>query len=269
MIEREALVSYVNGLLLPERFKDYGPNGLQVEGALQIGRLVSGVSASLALIDYAIDTQAHALLVHHGLFWRNQSGCVTGWMKKRLAALLAHDINLLAYHLPLDAHPVYGNNAQLGLSLGLEVKGSFGEQNLGLWGQMKPTQAMQAGAHPEGFAPEVLSLNTLLHRIERQLNRKPLVIEPAGFEPGAPLGAVAWCTGGAQGYFESAMETGASVFLTGEISEPQTHLARECGVVFVACGHHATERGGARALGVHLGERFALESEFVDIDNPA
>ncbi len=264
MIARSALVSYVNELLQPERFKDYGPNGLQVEGGLEIERLVSGVTASQALIDYAIDTRAHALLVHHGLFWRNQSGCVTGWMKSRLAALLAHDINLLAYHLPLDAHPLYGNNVQLARALGLDVQGSFGEQNLGLWGRMTALPAAPSVAH----TPEVLSLSTLLGRIEQQLKRTPLVVEPTHFERDAPLGVVAWCTGGAQGYFESAIDAGARVFITGEISEPQVHWARESQVVYVACGHHASERGGARALGEHLGEHFALSHEFVDIDNP-
>ena len=284
MIERAALVTYTNALLSPERFKDYCPNGLQVEGTAHIGRLVSGVTASLALIDHAIETRAHALLVHHGLFWRNQNGCITGWMKARLAALLAHDINVLAYHLPLDAHPLYGNNAQLAKRLGLEVQGSFGEQNLGLWGQMKPmdvTELHQAiassttkherGAHSPVLSKinPALSLQGLLSRIEHQLNRPALLIEPTGFDLDAPVGVVAWCSGGAQSYFESAMQAGARVFLTGEISESQVHLARECGVAFVACGHHATERGGAQALGDHLAEHFSLEHEFVDIDNPA
>ncbi len=266
MTDREALVNYANSVLGPERFKDYGPNGLQVEGAANITRLVSGVTASLALIEYAIQTQAQALLVHHGLFWRNQNGTVTGWMKKRLAALLAHDINVLAYHLPLDAHPVYGNNAQLAQCLGLEVQGSFGEQNLGLLGRMKPLEGREAQSTATNPS---LSLQGLLSRIEHQLKRKPLSIEPPGFDGSAPLGVVSWCSGGAQGYFESAVQAGARVFITGEISEPQLHLARECGVAFVACGHHASERGGARAFGAHLAEHFSLDYEFVDIDNPA
>ena len=252
VITREALTSELSGILLPETFKDYGPNGLQVEGAKEIHHMVCGVTASLALIERAVQQKAQAILVHHGLFWRGQSGVVTGWMKARLALLLKHDINLYAYHLPLDAHPTLGNNAQLAKDLGLVTTGHFGEQNLGSLG------------HSE----EPLSnTQSLIERVERALGRRPLCVGPEQADlRGATL---AWCTGGAQGYFEAAIEIGALVYLTGEISEPQAHLARECGVNFLACGHHATERGGARALGVELGNRLAITTEFIDIENPA
>ena len=251
MVTRNVFVDACNTLLQPERFRDYGPNGLQVEGRADIHTLVSGVTASLALIERAIESKADAILVHHGLFWRGQDGTVTGWMRQRLARLLAHDINLMAYHLPLDAHPTLGNNAQLGLRLGLTADGTFGEQSLGLIGG--------------GEAP-LSDVQALAQRVELALGRKPVLVDPG---TGRPLRRVAWCTGGAQGYFEAAIAAGADAFITGEISEPQTHLARETGVAFLACGHHATERGGAAAVGAHLAAEFGLRHEFIDIDNPA
>lgn len=261
MIDNHALKNSLDTLLECAKFKDYGPNGLQVEGRPQIKRLVTGVTASLALIEEAVLLEADAILVHHGLFWRNQSGVVTGWMKKRLALLLKHDINLYAYHLPLDAHPTLGNNAQLANTLGLVTRDCFGEQNLGMLG------------HP--LAP-LGSLNAFAQSVEKALHKSPLMVYPSGLDPDAQLeqlwGAqpmMAWCTGGAQGYFESAIQAGARIFLTGEISEPQAHLARECGVVFMACGHHATERGGAKALGEYLAQTHGLDHQFLDIDNPA
>ena len=246
---RDQLVQAAEALLQPARFKDYGPNGLQVEGKATISRLVSGVTASLALIDAAIEQGADAILVHHGLFWRGQDGRVTGWMKQRLSRLLAHDINLLAYHLPLDAHPQLGNNAQLAQRLGLTVQGSFGDQELGLWGQAQSTR-------PE----QILAL------IERQLGRPPVWVQA---DLQRPWRRVAWCSGGAQGYFEAAIAAGADVFLTGEISEPQAHLARETGVAFLACGHHATERFGAPAVAEHLARELGIQHQFIDIPNPA
>jgi dinuclear metal center YbgI/SA1388 family protein len=251
VVTRQDLLLTCNDLLQPERFRDYGPNGLQVEGRAEIRKLVSGVTASLALIDRAIEAGADALFVHHGLFWRGQEGTVTGWMRQRLARLLAHDINLLAYHLPLDAHPTLGNNAQLGLRLGLQTLQNFGEQSLGCLG-VSETPLENAAA--------------LAQRIAQSLGRMPLLVEG---DSARPLRRIAWCSGGAQGYFEAAMAVGADAFITGEISEPQAHLARETGVAFLACGHHATERGGAAAVATHLAQQFGLEHEFIDIDNPA
>ena len=252
MATRQALTEAFSTLLQPERFKDYGPNGLQVEGHDAIGKIVSGVTASQALIDAAIARGADAIFVHHGLFWRGQDGRVVGWMKQRLHKLLAHDINLYAYHLPLDAHPLLGNNAQLAKVLGitpLEGAGNrFGEQDLGWLG----TTALG-------------SSQALAQHIEKVLNRPVVHIERSQ----AAIKKVAWCTGGAQGYFEAAIAAGADVFITGEISEPQAHYAREMGVAYIACGHHASERYGAPAVAGHVAAALGLEHEFVDVDNPA
>jgi dinuclear metal center YbgI/SA1388 family protein len=252
MIYRTELLTAFNTLLQPERFRDYGPNGLQVEGTNSVYKIVSGVTASRALIEAAIAVGADILLVHHGLFWRGQDGCVTGWMKQRLALLLAHDLNLLAYHLPLDAHPELGNNAQLGLQLGLVGHSRFGEQDLGWLGGRADGQSF-------------VSAQALADHLKFVL-KKPVV-----YVEGAPkaLNKIAWCSGGAQSYFEAAISAGADAFITGEMSEPQAHLARECGVAYLACGHHATERYGAPAVAAHVASQFGLVHEFIDIDNPA
>lgn len=250
MAHRTELERLLAATLEPSRFKDYGPNGLQVEGREQIGRLICGVTASLALIDAAIEARADAILVHHGLFWRGQDGRVVGWMKQRLSRLLSHDINLFAYHLPLDAHAELGNNAQLALHLGWRADGRFGEQDLGAIGDL-----------PAAFA----DLPSLTHHLEVRLGRA--TVQAVG--DGRPLRRVAWCTGGAQGYFEAAIAAGADVFITGEISEPQAHYAAETGVAFIAAGHHATERYGVQALGRQVAQTLGLDYQFIDIPNPA
>lgn len=252
MTDRIQLLQAFDTLLQPERFRDYGPNGLQVEGGMPVRKIVSGVTASRALIEAAVAARADAIFVHHGLFWRGQDGRVTGWMKQRLALLLAHDINLYAYHLPLDAHAELGNNAQLGLRLGLQAQARFGEQDLGF-----------IGARPDGAG--FADAQALARHVEQALGRRSMVV---GEAQGA-INKVAWCTGGAQGYFEAAIAAGAQAFITGEISEPQAHLARECGVVFMACGHHATERYGAPAVTAHVAAQLGLAHEFIEIDNPA
>lgn len=249
MAARKAIEDHLATLLALERFKDYGPNGLQVEGRAEVARLVSGVTASRALIDAAIEWQADAILVHHGLFWRGQDGRLTGWLAERVRRLMAHGINLFAYHLPLDAHPELGNNAQLGLRLGLAADARFGEQDLGF----------------AGPAAADTSVDALVARAHRELGRTPLVLPGDG----RALARIGWCTGGAQGYFEAAIGAGVDAFITGEVSEPQAHLARETGVAFLACGHHATECFGAPAVAAHLAERFGLEHRFVEIPNPA
>ncbi|MFZ9545468.1 MAG: Nif3-like dinuclear metal center hexameric protein [Hylemonella sp.] len=253
MIERQKLISRLDELLRPELFRDYGPNGLQVEGASLIQKIVSGVTASRALIEAAIHAKADTILVHHGLFWRGQDGRVTGWMKQRLSLLLAHDINLIAYHLPLDAHPELGNNAQLGARLGLRTLEHFGEQDLGCLGE---NQEGQTFANAEQLAEHVSSV----------LGRSVTAVASGNSRP---LRRIGWCTGAAQGYFEAAIQAGADAFITGEISEPQAHYARECGVAFIACGHHASERFGAPAVAEHVASQFGLAHEFIDIDNPA
>jgi dinuclear metal center YbgI/SA1388 family protein len=250
MASRSDIESYLGALLDVGKFRDYGPNGLQVEGKPEVRRLVSGVTASRAFIEAAIEQQADAVLVHHGLFWRGQDGRLTGWLKARVELLMKHGINLYAYHLPLDAHPDHGNNAQLGARLGLVPDGRFGEHDIGFIG---------APAQP-------LTPTALKALLAERLGREPMMVEGRA---GASLRRIAWCTGGAQGYFESAIAAGADAYITGEISEPQAHLARETGVAFFACGHHATERYGAPALGEHVAEKFGLEHLFIEIDNPA
>ncbi|TXT39028.1 MAG: hypothetical protein FD135_2458 [Comamonadaceae bacterium] len=252
MTDRTELLAAFDTLLQPERFRDYGPNGLQVEGRCGVKKIVSGVTASRALIEAAIEAQADAIFVHHGLFWRGQDGRVTGWMKQRLALLLAHDINLFAYHLPLDAHPELGNNAQLGRQLGLVGASCFGEQELGCLGSRSDgTSFASAQALADHVSSVLKRPVTLVHKAQKAIKN------------------IAWCSGGAQGYFEAAIAAGADAFITGELSEPQAHYARECGVAFIACGHHASERYGAPAVAAHVAAQCGLEHEFIDIDNPA
>jgi dinuclear metal center YbgI/SA1388 family protein len=249
MAHRSELLRHLDSVLDAARFKDYGPNGLQVEGRETVRHIVCGVTASQALIDAAIAARADAILVHHGLFWRGQDGRVTGWMKQRLARLLAHDINLYAYHLPLDAHAELGNNAQLGRQLGWRADARFGEQDLGFIGTLDAAT----------------ELGTLADHVQQRLGR-PVTAVPGD---GRRLRRVAWCTGGAQGFFEAAIAAGVDLFLTGEISEPQAHYARETGVAFIAAGHHATERYGVQALAAQAAEALDLSQQFIDIDNPA
>jgi dinuclear metal center YbgI/SA1388 family protein len=251
-VTRQALLDACTELLQPARFKDYGPNGLQVEGSDTIRHIVSGVTASRALIEAAIEAKADAIFVHHGLFWRGQDGTVTGWMKQRLQLLLAHNINVLAYHLPLDAHPELGNNAQLGQRLGLQVQGALGDQDLVLWG---------VAANGQSFA----NAQALADVVSHALGRAPVVVQT----PAREIRKVAWCTGGAQSYFDAAIAAGVDAFITGEISEPQAHLARETGVAFLACGHHATERYGAPAAAAHVAAQLGITHQFIEIDNPA
>ena len=251
-MQRHVLLQAFDTLLAPEKFRDYGPNGLQVEGCADVHSIVSGVTASRALIEAAIERKAQAVFVHHGLFWRGYDGRVTGWLRQRLALLLAHDISLFAYHLPLDAHPELGNNAQLARVLGLEVTGRFGEQELGFLGRR---------THGENF-PDATCLASF---VSDTLGRPVTLVDS---QP-RPVQTIAWCTGGAQSYFEAAIAAGADVFITGEISEPQAHYARESGVAYIACGHHASERYGAPAVAAHVAAQFGLAHVFVDIDNPA
>ena len=247
-MKRDELISYLNALLEIQHFKDYSPNGLQVEGRSDVKRIVAGVTASQALIDAAIDREADALLVHHGWFWRGEDARVTGFRKARMQSLLKHDINLFAYHLPLDAHSEFGNNAQLALHFGWQTKGRFGEQDLGWVGSIATPQ----------------TLATLTQKIASVLQCEPLTIG----ENNRLVQRIAWCSGGGQGYFEQALSLGVDAYLSGEISEHTVHLARESGVPFIAAGHHATERFGVQALSRHLQQEFGLECDFVDIDNP-
>lgn len=242
------LSDYIGSLLEISRFRDYSPNGVQVEGRAEIKRIATGVTASQRLLEAATAWGADAILVHHGYFWRNEEQSVTGIKKRRIAHLLQHDVSLLAYHLPLDAHPELGNNAQLAQRLGLQVQGHFGDQDIGWHGMMRQPQ----------------SVNQFAVHITQALQRTPLVIGDSD----RLLHRIAWCSGGAQSYFEQAVTLGVDAFLTGEISEQNVHIAEETGVAFIAAGHHATERYGVQALGENLAQQFNIEHRFFDIDNP-
>ncbi len=250
-ISRTEILKTLKTLLRPEQFKDYCPNGMQVQGRERVQRIVSGVTACQALIDRAIEADADMLLVHHGYFWRGEDETITGIKKTRVQALLQNDISLLAYHLPLDVHPELGNNAALGKLLGFKVTGDLGKQNnnsIGLTGELEePLEGAQ--------------LETLL---EHRLGRKAMYI------PGiaSPIRTVAWCTGAAQNFIDLALQAGVDAYITGEVSEQTVHFARETGLHFFAAGHHATERYGVQAVGEYLAEKFGIEHQFIDVDNP-
>lgn len=249
-VSRDIFAKYLDHALDINRFRDYCPNGLQVEGRAVVHRLVTGVTASLALIEAAIAANADTILVHHGYFWRGEDARVIGSRQKRLKALLTHDINLFAYHLPLDMHPQFGNNAQLAERLGLATDGRFGDDGIGWLGTV--------------VDPDVKTVGDLATVIERRLNRAPLVIG----DPAQSLARIGWCTGAAHTMLGEAIASGATAYLSGEISEPTVHLARETGVAYLSCGHHATERYGVQALGAHLASQFGIEHRFIDIANP-
>jgi dinuclear metal center YbgI/SA1388 family protein len=249
VIDRDSLAAYLAQTLDINRFRDYCPNGLQVEGKAQIRKLVTGVTASLALIEAAAEAGADAILVHHGYFWRGEDPRVVATRHKRLKLLLGHDINMFAYHLPLDNHVELGNNAQLAKRLDLQPDGRFGENDLGWLGV--------AGS-------SVRNVGDLARLVEARLGRAPLVIGDSQ----QSVGRIAWCTGAAQNMLGDAIAAGASVYLSGEVSEPTFHLARESGAAYLACGHHATERYGVQAVGQHLAEKFGIEHRFIDVPNP-
>lgn len=252
MISRDRLVRICDERLCPERFKDYTVNGLQVAGTERIGRVLSGVTACQALLDEAVVWNADLVLVHHGYFWKNEPVTITGMKRRRLATLLGNDLNLLAYHLPLDAHAELGNNARLAAELDFRIEGcADGELGEGL---------VWLGAPPESMDSAGLG-----RHLTQRLKREPLMV--AGHD--REIKRVAWCTGGAQDMIGLACDAGADAFVSGEISERTTHLAREMGISYLAAGHHATERYGVQALGAWLADELGIEHRFVDIDNPA
>ena len=251
MVHVADLTQYLAELLRVDRFKDYGPNGLQVEGKKEINRIISGVTASRALIEAAVEAKADAILVHHGYFWKGEDPCLVGMKAGRIRRLFQHDINLLAYHLPLDAHGELGNNVQLAMRLGFNVEGRFigdAETGIGMYGSLAKAMSGEA----------------LAVHINSVLTRMPLHI--AGTD--RPIRRIAWCTGGAQSYIEQAIMLGVDAYLTGEASEYTVHIARESGIHFFAAGHHATERYGVQALAEHLGDRFGLQQHYIEIENP-
>ncbi len=248
MVKLNELLHYTQELMQVERFKDYCPNGLQVEGKTEIRKIVTGVTASMALLEAAKQADADLILVHHGYFWRSEDPRVVGIKRNRLAFLLKNDLNLMAYHLPLDAHPALGNNAQLGRVLGISLTGFAGESNIIAYGDLV----------------QPISLQAFAKHIELVLQRVPLVIG----DPRKMVKKVAWCTGAAQGYIDAAVELGADVYISGEVSEQTTHQSVESGVSYISAGHHVTERYGVQALGEHLAEKFNLAHEFIDANNP-
>lgn len=249
-VPRDELSQFLADKLQISKMNDYCPNGLQVEGVTQIKVVVSGVTASLALINAAIALKADCLLVHHGYFWRGENPCLVGQKYQRIKKLIASNMNLFAFHLPLDVHPEWGNNVQLAKQLGLVIDGTFAEQGIACFGHATDGKLGTVG--------------DLSRWIEMQLGRTPLVIGSLD----QLLGRIAWCTGAAQNYFSDAINVGATVYLSGEISEPTVHLARESGVAYLACGHHATERYGVQALGQAIAQQFGVVHHFVDIPNP-
>lgn len=250
MVQLKDLLSYANNVLEVDRFQDYCPNGLQVEGTNEIKKIVSGVTACQALIDAAIIEKADVLLVHHGYFWKGEEAQITGLKYQRIRSLIEHGINLVTYHLPLDAHPLYGNNAKLAEILDLEITGSFPAVNaaVGLYGRLK--------------TPMLAS--EFSQKISTSLQREPLHIG----DKTQRIQSLAWCSGAAQNYIEDAVKLGVDAYLSGEISEQTVHIARECGLHYFAAGHHASERYGVQAFAEHLAAHFALEHLFIDIPNP-
>lgn len=252
MVELKQLHEYCNQLLAAESFRDYCPNGLQVEGRSQIKKIVAAVTASQDVLEQAVARGADAILVHHGYFWKGESATITGARKRRLQYLLQHDVSLLAYHLPLDVHAEYGNNITLAQQLGFVVRGAVaaGEVPGLLW---------------HGELPSVLSAPQLLQHIQSRLQRAPLHLASARSRP---IKTLAWCSGGAQGYIEQAAQLGVDAYVSGEVSEQTYHLARELDIHYFAIGHHASESYGVQALAQHLAQRFDVAWEFVDVPNP-
>lgn len=244
------LVAELDRYLDAARIADYCPNGLQVEGRAEVRRIVSGVTASQALLDAAVEWGADLVLVHHGYFWKSENPCVVGMKQRRLKTLLVNDLSLLAYHLPLDVHPEVGNNVQLARRLGLTVEGPLEPGN--------PRSVGLVGSLAQPLAPGEFAA-----KVAHALGREPLLVEAP-----RPIRRIAWCTGAAQGYIEQAVAAGVDAYLTGEVSEATVHSARENGISFLAAGHHATERYGVQALGEWLSSRFGVEHRFIDCDNP-
>jgi dinuclear metal center YbgI/SA1388 family protein len=247
-MQLKQLCDFCNEYLKVDDFNDYCPNGLQVEANPVVEHIVCGVTASQALIEAAIDAGADTLIVHHGYFWKGESQSISGVKGRRIASLIRNNINLLAFHLPLDAHPEVGNNVQLAQIMGWQIERNGGEQGLLF----------------EGRTAQLTSLADLSQQIESRLDTRALVINAGDHA----IERIAWCTGAAQGFIEAAAAAGVDAFVSGEVSEPTFHLAQELGVHYIAAGHHATERYGVQALGLEIARRFAVQQQFIDIPNP-
>ena len=249
-MQRREFNQLLNDILKPHTIKDFCPNGLQVEGKNEIRTIVTGVTASQALIDAAIEKKADAVLVHHGYFWKGESQPITGMKKRRIGALLAHDINLFGYHLPLDIHPVIGNNAQLANLLDIEIETGL--------------EPVTNSVAMKGRLKTPLTGSEFANKIAKVLNREPL----SSVVRDEKINTIALCTGGGQGYIDLAAEQGIDAYLTGEASEQTIHSSREQNIDFFAAGHHATERYGIKALGELLAKEHGFDVSFIDIDNP-
>lgn len=245
-MQRDELSAYLAEYLQIDNYRDYAPNGLQVQGRSEINKIVTGVTACQALIDKAVEINADAILVHHGYFWKSEPQVITGFKQQRIKTLLTKDINLFGYHLPLDGHNEVGNNVLLGQLWGLDEIA-------------EPNDLVRLGK-----LPQAMKIVDFKQTVDKSLQRESLWLEGGPAE----IRTVAWCSGGAQGYIDKAIAMGADVFISGEVSEQTTHLAKECGIHYLAAGHHATERLGIKALGEHLANKFGLDCTFVDIDNP-
>lgn len=251
MVSRAQLDRYLDDYLACERFNDYAPNGLQVAGREQINLLVTGVTASLALLEAAVAIGADAVLVHHGYFWKGEDPRIVGMKRDRLVLLMRHEVNLFAYHLPLDAHPSCGNNVQLGRHLNIEVEGAL--------------DGAEAGMVWHGRLPSSMPAQEWACHVSNRLGRSVTHVSGGA----RAIRTVGWCTGAGQRYIDAAADARLDAFITGEISEQTVHVARERGIHFIAAGHHATERYGVQALGEHLAQQFCTSVQFVDIDSPA
>lgn len=249
MASLKNITNYIDELLKVELFEDYAPNGLQVEGKENLKKIVTAVSATQLLIEAAIEANADTILVHHGWFWGKEDPRIIGMKYNRLKLLMENEISLLGYHLPLDAHLEFGNNAQFARLLDIHIEDVMDNQGVGNYGRLS----------------EYTSLEKLGKQIESALGRKPTLISGGDHA----IRRIAWCTGAAQGWISKAAEAGVDAYISGEISEPTVHVAREMGVHYIAAGHHATERYGVQALGEHVAAKFGLLHEFIDIDNPA
>jgi dinuclear metal center YbgI/SA1388 family protein len=250
-MQLKQLCDFCDDFLSAQEFEDYCPNGLQVEASDEVNHIVSGVTASLDLIEAAIAVKADTLLVHHGYFWKGEAQVITGFKGRRIRALIENNINLIAFHLPLDVHAEVGNNVQLGKKMGWDIQDSFasiGTQDIVL----------------QGMLPSVMTLEQLSESIESRLNTRVLSISASE----KPVRTIAWCTGAAQNYIEQAAAHGVDVFVSGEVSEHTFHFAREAGIHYIAAGHHATERFGVQALAAVIGEKFGVRQQFIDIPNP-
>jgi dinuclear metal center YbgI/SA1388 family protein len=247
-MELNLLVAELANFLQVGKFQDYCPNGLQVEGRPQVRRIVSGVTASQALIEAAIEADADAVLVHHGYFWRGEAPEVTGLKRNRLKRLLTYDLSLLAYHLPLDAHAEVGNNVQLGKVLEWPIVRYLDDKNM----------------LPVAEFPQPMALSQVGDHVSRKLGRSAQMLG----NPQKPVQTVAWCTGAAQSYIQQAVNAGVDLFVSGEVSEQTWHTVCETDTAYISAGHHATERYGVQALGRWLAEKYGIEHIYMELDNP-